>query len=129
MSLFPSYRSHYLPALSEKQISERFSQPGHLVLIPFGAVEQHGPHLPVGTDSLIGEIFREGFMQVLASGNGITVMPPLMVTKSNEHSGFPGTLMLQKETLFALLEELLTSLESADGLRQLSITFAINSGN
>jgi len=61
-----------------------------IVLIPVGSYEQHGPHLPLDTDTQIA-------MAVIAAcvpndSNTIVVAPPLTITASDEHAGFPGTL-------------------------------------
>lgn len=117
MPIFPSYRSRYLPALSDAQIANQFADLKHLVVIPLGATEQHGPHLPVGTDSLIGEILLDGVMKSLEPGSSVVVAPALPVTKSNEHTGFPGTLSLGKNTLMSLLSEILDALEAQGAFR------------
>lgn len=66
------------------------------VLLPLGATEQHGPHLPLGTDT----VRAAGLAQRLAAAvPGILVAPVLPVGCSDEHSGFPGLLGLDHATL------------------------------
>ena len=61
------------------------------MLLPLGATEQHGPHLPLGTDT----VRAAGLAQRLAAAvPGILVAPVLPVGCSDEHSGFPGLLGL-----------------------------------
>ena len=73
-----------------------------LVILPVAAVEQHGPHLPVGTDALINEILLSELCKQLDAEKNIFIAPPLHIGKSNEHLGFPGVLSLSRESLAAL---------------------------
>jgi creatinine amidohydrolase len=76
-----------------------------LVLLPFGATEQHGPHLPVGTDHFIVEaVLRRVIPQV--TDVEALLLPTLWCTKSNEHTMFTGSLYLQAETLMAVVHDL-----------------------
>jgi creatinine amidohydrolase len=70
-----------------------------LVVLCVGAIEQHGPHLPVGVDALLGEIFLSAALPLLPEEAPVYVAPSLLVGKSNEHEGFPGTLVLGRESL------------------------------
>jgi len=69
------------------------------VLLTTGAIEQHGPHLPVAVDALMGEVWTERILARLPADVPCYVAPPITIGKSNEHAGFPGTLMISKETL------------------------------
>ncbi len=72
-----------------------------MVIIPLGSTEQHGPHLPLGTD------FYEAFeiSKLISSRTGIVVAPILMVGYSEYHSGFPGTLSLKPQTMEEVIFE------------------------
>lgn len=72
-----------------------------MVIIPMGSTEQHGPHLPLGTD------FYEAteISKRISAGTGVIVAPVLMAGYSVYHSGFPGTLSLKPETMEAVLFE------------------------
>ncbi|GAB6902751.1 creatininase family protein [Kineosporia succinea] len=83
------------------------------VIIPVGAVEQHGPHLPLAVDTLIGTAVAE---QVSAR-TGVPVLPPVTYGVSGSHGDFPGTVALRPETLIAVMEDLIDSLH-ASGVRQ-----------
>ncbi|HEY3755320.1 MAG TPA: creatininase family protein [Opitutaceae bacterium] len=74
-----------------------------VVLFPIGAIEQHGPHLPVAVDALMGQIWTKLILEHLTGGTPCYVAPAITVGKSNEHTGFPGTLMIRKETLRELI--------------------------
>lgn len=83
---------------------------GPLLLVPVGSCEQHGPHLPIGTDTIIASALADA-----ASGRlpGSVVAPPLTITASGEHHGFPGTLSIGTEALVAVLVELARSADWA----------------
>ena len=68
-----------------------------LLLVPVGAVEQHGPHLPLGTDTTVAT--------AVAGRAGHPVTPPVAFGASGEHEGFAGTISIGTETLAAVLVE------------------------
>jgi len=74
---------------------------GDLLVVPLGATEQHGPHLPLGTDTTIAS--------VLASGVDAVIAPALPYGSSGEHAGFPGTLSIGRAALEHVLVELARS--------------------
>ncbi len=73
-----------------------------VVVQPIGAVEQHGPHLPCGVDSMIATALVEAAMARLAPDVDVFVLPTLAYGKSNEHDGFAGTISLSTNTLYGL---------------------------
>ena len=83
-----------------------------LVVLPLGSIEQHGPHLPVGTDTLIVEAVVEGVIQRLTDVDCL-FLPTLWATKSNEHSAFAGTVFLSRETLCRVAEDIAGSVVRA----------------
>jgi len=87
---------------------------GPLVLIvPLGATEQHGPHLPLETDTLIAVAVAEA---VGAARDDVAVAPALPYGSSGEHAGFPGTLSLGQEALELALIELVRSADRFDAV-------------
>ena len=69
-----------------------------VLLVPVGATEQHGPHLPLGTDTAIAA--------TVAARSGLPVAPALPYGASGEHESFPGTVSIGTETLAAVIVEL-----------------------
>lgn len=87
-----------------------------VAVIPLGAIEQHGPHLPLSTDAVIAaEIAMRGAERAKAD---VLLLPCLEIGKSNEHLAFPGTLTLSAQTLIAMWTEIGASVARA-GLRKL----------
>ncbi|WP_221033113.1 creatininase family protein [Actomonas aquatica] len=100
---FPTYRSRYLPAMSAAEIAALPDKEWAPVIVTTGAIEQHGPHLPVAVDALMGQAWLERIMPCLSAEASCYVAPPITIGKSNEHVGFPGTLFVSKDTLRLLL--------------------------
>ncbi|MHB9756788.1 mycofactocin biosynthesis peptidyl-dipeptidase MftE [Streptomyces sp. BYX5S] len=82
---------------------------GALVLVPVGSTEQHGPHLPFHTDSVIAQAVARATAHRLPYEN-VVLAPTLMYGASGEHAGFPGTLSIGHEALRAVLVETVRSL-------------------
>lgn len=96
-----------------------------VALLPVGAVEQHGPHLPLGTDGFI----LDAVLQRLAAASAayeasgdlnLLVLPTQMVGDSVEHADFPGTLSLRAENLIEAWTSLGSAVAAA-GVRKLAI--------
>ncbi len=76
-----------------------------LLVIPLGSFEQHGPHLPLDTDTTIARALTEG----VADLPYVLVAPALAYGASGEHQGFSGTLSIGTEALTEVLVELVRS--------------------
>src|SRR6202795_4314086 len=63
-----------------------------LLILPTAAIEQHGHHLPLATDTLINNLLLGHALEKLPAELPIYALPPVHYGKSNEHLGFPGTL-------------------------------------
>lgn len=80
-----------------------------LVLVPVGSTEQHGPHLPLDTDTVIAVAVAEGAAARLP---GVWVAPPVAYGVSGEHQSFAGTCSVSHESLHLLLVELVRSVRT-----------------
>jgi creatinine amidohydrolase len=107
-----------LDRLSWTEARDAASRPGSTVVWPFGAIEQHGPHLPLGTDGLFAERVLTAVLERLPAELPIWRLPLFSLGFSPEHKGFPGTLSLSAEVLIQLITEVGADLASA-GFRRL----------
>lgn len=87
---------------------------GPLVLVPLGSTEQHGPHLPFATDTIIASAVADRVRARLASaGEGpVIVAPALAYGASGEHQQFPGTVSIGTGALASVIVELVRSLST-----------------
>jgi mycofactocin system creatininase family protein len=87
---------------------------GTVVLaVPLGSTEQHGPHLPLDTDTRISVALAE---RLAARRPGVVVAPAVPYGSSGEHAGFPGTLSIGQEALELVVVELVRSADGAAGV-------------
>ncbi len=94
--------------------------PRVIAILPVGAIEQHGPHLPVEVDARINAGILERVLEIVPHELPVTLLPAMPVGKSNEHIAFPGTLSLSAETLIRLWTEIGESVARA-GVRKMVI--------
>jgi creatinine amidohydrolase len=88
---------------------EAFLTTGRTVIVPTGSMEQHGPHGPLMTDTLVPqEVARR-----VAPHVGALVAPPINYSLSYPHTGFTGVVQLRIPTFMALVEDLCVSLATA----------------
>ncbi|MGG1596697.1 creatininase family protein [Paenibacillus naphthalenovorans] len=98
---------------------------GAVGLIPIGALEQHGPHLPLVTDSALAEVLAA---EVAARcREPIVVTPTIMAGLSEHHADFPGTVTLGPVTLGAVIQAYITALKRM-GLTRIGL-FSFHGGN
>ena len=83
------------------------------VVVPVGSFEQHGPHLPLDTDT---QIASHLCAQATTVVDNVVVAPPLSITASGEHAGFPGTISIGTEAFAAVIVELVRSCDWATGV-------------
>jgi creatinine amidohydrolase len=89
-----------MTALGDRVSPELVDRP--TVLVPVGAVEQHGPHLPLDTDACVAAAVAAR----AAAATNLLVAPPVAYGASGEHEGFPGTVSIGHAALRLLLVEL-----------------------
>jgi creatinine amidohydrolase len=98
-----------------------------LLILPTAAIEQHGHHLPLATDTLINNLLLGHALRKLPVELNVYALPPVCYGKSNEHIGFPGTLSVSSSTFMAVLRDLGSSLSKA-GFRKL-VLYNTHGGN
>jgi creatinine amidohydrolase len=98
-----------LAGLTWPQAAE-FAAAGGILAVPVGATEQHGPHLPLSTDTDLAVALCSRLAQ---SRRDVAVAPPVHYGSSGEHQGFAGTLSIGQDALEMLLVELCRSASGA----------------
>jgi creatinine amidohydrolase len=112
-------KSHWWWDYSAREFHD-FDMEKMVAILPVGAVEQHGPHLPVRVDAAINAGIVERAVAQMPPDLPVLVLPMTAVGKSNEHTAYPGTLTFSHETLFRMWYELGESVHRA-GCRKLII--------
>lgn len=102
--------SPFLSSLSTRDIATH----RHLILaLPIGSCEQHGPHLPLDTDTRIALALCE---RLATANNNILIAPAIAISASGEHDGFAGTLSIGTAALTTVIVELARSANWAAGV-------------
>lgn len=92
-----------------------------LAIIPLAAIEQHGAHLPVGTDAIILQTLVDKMITNIEIEDYNFVFTPLLqFGKSNEHMGFPGTITFSTTTYYSLLYDIAKSI-SISGFKRIML--------
>lgn len=97
--------SRHLADLRAPQITDAVSDRS-IIVQPLGAIEQHGPHLPLSTDAVIAERVAEAAVGRVGPELEAWLLPTLSYTKSNEHAWSPGTIWLSATTLLSVLDDI-----------------------
>ena len=95
-----------MPEMSWTEVEEALKE-RPVGIVPVGAIEAHGPHLPLATDTLIAlDWARRGAALLKKNGVPALILPPVSFTVSEYAASFPGTLSLPAETATALLRDI-----------------------
>ena len=108
----------FLPYLTWTQISALPDRENTVIVLPVGAIEQHGPHLPCSVDSVISAGVMGKALERLPPEVRAFGLAPITYGKSDEHLHFPGTMTLTGPTLLAMVTEIGESVYRA-GFRKL----------
>ena len=98
-----------------------------LLILPTAAIEQHGHHLPLATDTLINNLLLGKALERIPAELPVYALPPVCYGKSNEHLGFPGTLSVSAKTFLAVVRDLGASIAAA-GFKKL-VLYNTHGGN
>jgi creatinine amidohydrolase len=112
--------------LTWKQV-EALSKDDALLILPTAAIEQHGHHLPLATDTLINNCMLGRALELLPEELPVYALPAVCYGKSNEHVGFPGTISVSATTFMAVIRDIGSSL-AASGFKKL-VLFNTHGGN
>jgi creatinine amidohydrolase len=112
--------------LNWKQV-EALPRETTLLVLPTAAIEQHGHHLPLATDTLINNLLLGHALAKLPADAPVYALPAVHYGKSNEHIGFPGTLSVSAATFTAVVRDLGSSIAGA-GFRKL-VLYNTHGGN
>jgi mycofactocin system creatininase family protein len=89
--------------------------PRPIIAVPVGSCEQHGPHLPLDTDTRIAVALAEGLVSSFEPGD-VLIGPTMAATSSGEHAGFPGTLSIGAALVEQMIVELVRSADWSAGV-------------
>lgn len=83
-----------------------------IIVLPLGAIEQHGPHLPLNTDFVVADAVASAAVKEFGDETDAWILPTLPFTKSNEHAWSGGTMWLSAPTMMAVLDDIARSISS-----------------
>jgi creatinine amidohydrolase len=98
-----------------------------LLVLPTAAIEQHGHHLPLATDTLINNLLLGKALELIPPELPVYALPPVCYGKSNEHIGFAGTLSVSAQTFLAVVRDIGASI-AASGFTKL-VLYNTHGGN
>jgi len=102
------------PALANMRWPEVDSGPRRVLVVPVGSLEQHGPHLPLDTDTRIAVAIAR---RACAGHSGVALAPAIAIGASGEHADFPGTLSAETSLILALAPQAVCAGAAAPGCR------------
>jgi creatinine amidohydrolase len=109
-----SGRTFLLAKMTSVEVKAQIAAGRSTIVVPFGAVEQHGPHLPLDTDAVLGD--RLGLL--VAQRLNALCAPTIRIGCSQHHMSFAGTLSFKPETLHVIVHDLVDSL-ATHGFRKI----------
>lgn len=92
-----------------------------IVVLPLGAIEQHGPHLPMNTDFVVADAAAKAAVSSVGDEVDAWLLPTLPFTKSNEHAWSAGTIWLSATTMMSVIDDIGRSVAATPARRVLFI--------
>ncbi|MFB9927056.1 creatininase family protein [Amycolatopsis halotolerans] len=111
--------SRFFAELRASQV-EAARGPSSVAVLPVGAIEQHGPHLPLATDALVAEAVSKEVVATQGEDLDLWLLPTISYGRSVEHTWAAGTLSLSTATFAATLDDIGRSVAAA-GIRRLAL--------
>ena len=112
--------SRDLSALRAPELPSALSKES-IIVLPLGAIEQHGPHLPLNTDFVVADEVSRAAVNAVGEETQAWLLPTLPFTKSNEHAWSAGTMWLSASTLMAVLDDIARSVASTPARKLLFV--------
>jgi creatinine amidohydrolase len=112
--------TRHLADLRAPELSSALSKDS-IIVLPLGAIEQHGPHLPLSTDFVVADAAANAAVQAVGAEVDAWLLPTLPYTKSNEHAWSSGTIWLSATTLMGVIDDIGRSIASTQARRVLFI--------
>lgn len=112
--------SRDLSALRAPELPSALSKES-IIVLPLGAIEQHGPHLPLNTDFVVADEVSRAAVNAVGEETQAWLLPTLPFTKSNEHAWSAGTVWLSATTLMAVLDDIARSVASTPARKLLFV--------
>jgi creatinine amidohydrolase len=97
--------TRFLADLRAPEVAERITE-SSVIIQPLGAIEQHGPHLPFGTDWIVVDAVAKATVDEFGDDLDLWLLPSLAYTKSNEHAWSSGTVWLSATTMLSVLSDI-----------------------
>ena len=116
----PSIRTRRYTSLSAPEVPTAMNEESVLCL-PVGACEQHGPHLPLDTDTVIAERFTDLMVSRYGTRHDLWALPAIPYGLSLEHGWSPGTVSLSITAFTALLDDVIRAYLRATPARRVLI--------
>ena len=91
--------------LSALQLSAELTKDS-IIVLPLGAIEQHGQHLPLNTDFVVADAVSRAAVDKFGAETNAWLLPTLPFTKSNEHAWAAGTMWLSATTMMAVIDDI-----------------------
>lgn len=111
----------WLSDLTWQEARDQLADPATVAILPVGALEAHGPHLPLATDVVISEAMaRAGAARLIAGGRPVIILPTLSYTTAEFAASFPGTVSVGPGAVTDTIVDIARSL-ARGGLETLAV--------